>query len=203
MRNLLTAILFLSCSPAFAGLIHTYDFSVTATTGVLSGQSSTGQFSYSTPHADIGVLGLPFTDFSWRWDGVDYDETSVLWGFVWIDSLGKIDFTKDGAFGNRCGVGFCSVAGDLFSAADTWNIQYGLSSLSADWAPDGIGFRYHDFGTGPTLNGLGHATFSYLGASAPGSSSVPEPSTALTLGMGLLALWWFRSRRTSISESHT
>ena len=61
--------------------LTTYDFTVTADTGPLSGDVANGSFSFNTSIIPRGGGGLPesglLTDLSFTWNGVTYNEDAV------------------------------------------------------------------------------------------------------------------------------
>jgi len=81
----------------------TYQFSVAVTDGPLAGRSSTGTFTFDSsiivPNDSVSQTGL-FTDVSFVWDGIPWDETTVDSSFLGFNP----DGTLYGAlFGTNCG----------------------------------------------------------------------------------------------------
>ena len=73
-------------APAFATPI-TQLFSVTATTGPLIGQSSSGQFAYDSGSIPLGGSGSVegtnlLTDLDFFWHGITYTEATANTGFL-------------------------------------------------------------------------------------------------------------------------
>jgi hypothetical protein len=95
--------------PANADSI-TYNFSVTATTGPLTGITAHGTFAYDSssivPGGDIGATGL-LTALRFTWDGISYNETTANTGGLDFDAAGNLGLAL---FGTNCGPGFCGVA---------------------------------------------------------------------------------------------
>lgn len=86
----------------------TFNFTVTATSGSLSGQSSTGFFSFDDSIIPSGgglvrATGL-LTNLSFEWNSITYDTSTANTGFFDFGSSG--DF--DACFGTNASAGGCS-----------------------------------------------------------------------------------------------
>jgi len=80
-----------------------YTFAVTATTGPLTGTSSTGKFTFDSSvipdgGGEVRRPGL-FGDLAFVWNGIAYDETTANTGVLRFDSQGHL---VEGTFGNDC-----------------------------------------------------------------------------------------------------
>jgi hypothetical protein len=142
----------------------TYDFTVTATSGPLSGTVSSGSFSFDSsvivpagppatscrpstspcPPTGGGVAGSHLLDaLDFTWDSIAYNATTANTGFLNFDSSGNlISF----CFGDYAGAGGCAVRAGF-----------------EEWDVDGSEF-------------------------APVSGETPEPGTLVLLGTGLLSV---------------
>jgi len=187
MRRLVLGFAFLLFSfPAFAGPIYSYEFTVTGTSGPLTGEMSTGSFSYEATQFSERVLGLALTAFDFAWHGINYglSEVSFL-ASAWVDGAGRLDISPGMVstfFGNRCGPGACGVS----IGFESWNVEFGF--------PDAYGFennsilRYAFPGMDGVQNGTATLTLKSV-------TSVPEPGTLALLLVGLLGLVTVRRTR--------
>ena len=107
-----------------------YQFTVTGVTGPLAGVTSVGTFVFDPAIAPEGgdfvsVAGL-FTDLTFSWDGVAYDETTANTGTLGFEADGTLIYAL---FGTDCGPsGFgCGVGGGPNPKPHQWsfNIYYG------------------------------------------------------------------------------
>ncbi|MGH7030825.1 MAG: hypothetical protein ACREEZ_10405, partial [Stellaceae bacterium] len=121
------------CFAALAGLAFTaagvvkseaapvnYDFSITATSGPLSGTTATGTFSYDTssivPGGFNNNTGL-LTALDFTWDGITYNQTTANTGYLGFDASGALALD---AFGNNCSAGICTVV----AGEEQWYFGY-------------------------------------------------------------------------------
>ena len=161
------AIVALAVSGAADGSPITYDFTVDATSGVLSGNAASGSFTFDsgTIPSGGGIVGATdlLTALNFRWDGITYNARIANTGWLTFNSQGHVTFFS---FGNDCAALACTV-----------------NTPSTDWlaSPGAMGFVYS--GGGPF--GFGKVSYSLL-------TSVSEPATgtlfALALVLGALAL---------------
>jgi PEP-CTERM motif len=158
-----------------------YDFSVDATSGVLSGDAASGMFSFDsgTIPSGGGTVGGTnlLTALSFRWDGITYDASTANTGWLTFNSTGQLTFFS---FGDDCVALACTV-----------------NSPSTGWvvSPGAVGFVYS--GGGPF--GFGKVSYSLV-------TSVPEPATTALFGLALLLgilSMRIRDRLTSRSGSAT
>jgi PEP-CTERM motif len=146
-----------------------YDFSVTATSGPLSGTTASGSFTLDSSSVVLGGFnsgpGL-LTALNFSWDGITYDATTANTGILGWDSGGLL---TGALFGTDCGTS-CSIGGG----------QEG-------WWYDSFGPNFV-YGVANAGTGIGTITLP--------SSEVPEPPALLLLGAGLLGVAAFHRRRT-------
>jgi hypothetical protein len=161
------AIVTMAMSGAASGSSIMYDFRVDATSGVLSGDTASGNFTFDigTIPSGGGTVGTTnlLTALSFRWDGITYNASTANTGWLTFNSKGHLTFFS---FGDDCTASACTV-----------------NSPSTDWlaSPGAVGFVYSD--GGPL--GFGKVSYSLV-------TSVPEPATAalfaLALILGVLSL---------------
>ena len=167
----------------------TYDFTVTATSGPLSGTVSSGSFSFDSsvivpagppaqscrpatspcPPTGGDVAGSHLLDaLDFTWDSISYNATTANTGGLNFDASGNlISF----CFGNHAGAGGCAV-------------QTGFEQ----WTVDSSEFIYSVPG--------GHAYWFGTVTFAPVSGATPEPGTLVLLGTGLLGVLASGLRKT-------
>jgi PEP-CTERM motif len=168
---LLAAIVLASIPRAEASLI-TYNFSVTATSGPLSGTTAPGTFTYDSSSIVLGgsndSTGL-LTALNFTWDGILYDQTTANTGFLVFDATGTL---TTASFGNNCIAGACTAN----AAFEQWYIVTGTSQ-----------FKYAMSGVPSIFDGTETASL----------AKVPEPSTLVLLsaGFGALLLAGLRKQR--------
>lgn len=163
----------------FVPLCHsaplTYQFTVTALTGPLAGQTSQGSFSFDSsviiPGSTVQQSGL-LTTLDFTWDSIHYDETSADTGFLKFHNDGTL---ASALFGSNCVLGSCSVSAN---ALGQWII---IKSTNPIYSPPPV-FYYG------TPQGVYDGFVDYL---------VPEPASLHTMAVGLvvLALASIRIRR--------
>ena len=152
----------------------TYQFSVAVTDGPLAGRSSTGTFTFDSsiivPNDSVSQTGL-FTDVSFVWDGIPWDETTVDSSFLGFNP----DGTLYGAlFGTNCGPsGFgCGLNADPLPLSQWF---FGIS--------DGVGiFDYVSMLKDP------NPYYTY----EVSMSQVPVPGTGALVPLALGLLWGAR-----------
>lgn len=155
----------ISFAPAAQATAITYDFTVDVTSGPLTGNVSSGTFSYDsssiTPGGHNLAAGL-LTALDFTFNGTTYNAGTANTGALEFDASGNLTFF---AFGNNCAAGTCTVTG----GTDQWFVTPGPS-----------GFIYST----PTSNQGFSGDVTY----ALSSASVPEPGTLGLFGLGLLLL---------------
>jgi hypothetical protein len=169
-RSVIVLALVLVCTNAFA-VPMTYQFSVTATTGSLTGATSTGMFTFDSsiiPAAGGFVLQANvLQDLAFTWNGTAYDETTANTGLMQFNASGAL---TDIAFGNNCVAATCTVTG---------NTNQWFANLP---------FQFVYAVAGGTA-GRGTVTL----------TPVPEPTSVVLVGSALLGLAAAaRRRRTAV-----
>jgi hypothetical protein len=154
----------------------TYEFSVTATTGPLTGATASGTFTYDTssivPSTLVRATGL-LTDLNFTWNGITYDETTANTGALSFDATGTL---TNEVFGHNCFPGFCVIL--LFGDDDQWSFD--------NFGPMETRFDYFVPGAG---DGTGTISRSLVAA------AVPAPSALALLALGLVGLTSANVRR--------
>lgn len=149
-----------------------YEFTVTATSGPLSGTVSHGTFSYDSssimPGATNNAANL-LTALDFTWNGTTYNAATANTGWLDFDSAGQLD---NFVIGNNCSSGNCSVVW----GSDQWFAFPGM---------DGFGYSTPD---DPEF-WEGSITYSLA------TTSVPEPTALGMFGFGVLLLGGFVTLR--------
>lgn len=149
----------------------TYDFTLTALTGPLEGESASGYFTY-----DDAVVGpghnynAYFSDFSLVWDSVAYDESTVRPASLSITSTGVL---TNALFGSSCSPYYCEVF-------------EGRSNFVAAAALDNPFFTYL---TADVARGSGSLSWTRR------AESVPEPGTLALFGIALASVGLAQRRK--------
>lgn len=172
---LAAAAVLLIATPAAHATPITYDFTVTATTGPLTGNVANGSFTFDsssvTPGARNANTNL-LTNLVFTWDGITYTAATANTGSMTFDSSGRL---RNFSFGNACSAGSCSVA----ETEEKWYASLGIMG-------DGVkGFAYSVSGPPGTGTGYGNVVFS-LAPAIP--APIPEPGNLALFGGGLLLM---------------
>ncbi|MEO8809713.1 MAG: PEP-CTERM sorting domain-containing protein [Rhodanobacter sp.] len=150
-----------------------YQFSVHVSSGLLSGTSENGSFSYDstsiTPGATNKSTGL-LTALDFTLNGITYNADTANSGSLSFDAGGNL---TDIWFGNSCIAGRCG----LVTRGDSWFVHKLLSYTALGSA----GF--------PGPPGAGSVTFSRAAV------AVPEPGTLGLFGLGALMIGLFAGVR--------
>jgi len=145
----------------------TYDFTVTATSGPLSGDTSTGSFSFASslevPNTFDSALGL-LSSLNFTWDAITYTAATANTGYLDFGPTGLLDSY---CFGNDVNASGC------FERSGTTDFVVGGSS-----------FTYSVVGSGI-----------YFGTASFSPASVPEPITLSIFGAGLVGAVSLRRRK--------
>ena len=184
-KTILAGILLLALGPmtAQAGLMRV-NFTVTATEGPASGQSSTGFFTYDSSIAPSGggfVVDPALTELSFLWLGTLYDKTTATWTQGTFDSSGAVTnfalcTNNRDTGGSGCSDGDPSETGwTLFTTSFRYTRSPGLS-------------------TGCTYDPATNPSGCYEG-SVTWELAVPAPATLALLGLGLLGVGYRRRRQ--------
>lgn len=174
---LAAAALFADASSARAGL-ETFDFSVTATSGSLSGTSATGSFSFDSSiipagGGEVDNTGL-LTSLAFTWDGIVYAAATANTGMLTFDATGAL---VGAIFGNSCHIGGCGTTG----GQEQWTVEW--LRQSDFFSNDYFFFFYATPGYPFVGNGP---------ASISSTSAVPEPASLALFATVLLGLGWLR-----------
>jgi hypothetical protein len=157
----------------------TYDFTVTAVDGPLSGDVANGGFTFNSSIAPAGggfvtQSGL-LTALSFTWDGITYSSSTANTGAVGFNASGTLTSVL---FGDFCDGGSCSSG----AGTETWFVS---------GSDAGSGFAYST----PSSSGDFNGTVTFSPELAP--RSVPEPGTLSLLGVGLAGVGLMRRRKKS------
>jgi len=86
----------MAMSGAASGASIMYDFRVDATSGVLSGDTASGNFTFDsgTIPSGGGTVGATnlLTALSFRWDGITYNASTANTGWLTFNARGRVTF---------------------------------------------------------------------------------------------------------------
>lgn len=173
-------VLSLTLLVGVVGVTHastlTYDFTVTATSGPLSGDVSQGSFTVDSsiippgnggPPLDGGVFGTDLlTSLSFTWNGIAYSTSSANSSFV---EFGTGNTLVEAGFGTNCNQFGCGDAG----GTNGWYVFYNTF--------------YYALPAYPQFIFDGHVSYSV--------TPVPEPATNSLLGLCLAGVLFMRRRK--------
>jgi len=171
--GLVAAALFGACAAASATTI-TYDFTVTATTGPLAGDTANGSFSFNSSvipvgGGEVGLTGL-LTSLTFTWDGIAYNASTANTGYLHFNGSGAL---TDACFGNNASPDACQAN----QGTEQWVVNLGNSFF---------GYSVPQPGNNNPTAWIGTASFS--------RARVPEPATLALLGLALAAVAVMRRR---------
>jgi hypothetical protein len=156
----------------------TYSFSVTATSGPLDGVTENGTFTYDSSSIIPGggendSAGL-LTGLNFTWNGITYNQTTANTGALIFFTGGHLE---EAFFGDNCEASACFI----FLGTNQW---------------------YLFAVPGETLIGITYATPStgeetYYGTVTTSLSPIPEPSTLVLFGVGIVRLMLVGAARGS------
>lgn len=177
---LLSAAVLAFAVPAFTAnadaSIITYDFSITANAGPLSGITANGSFSYDSASITPGTSNLAtglLTALNFTWNGITYNAGTANTGGMYFDKSSNL---TEIFFGTNCTAGSCG--------ASNYTNQWWLN------AGPGIGDEF-SYGTPTSLQTFAELPYSLTRVPA----TVPEPGSLALLGTGLLGLTFIRRRK--------
>ena len=155
----------------------TYDFTVTADSGPLSGDVATGSFTFNSSIVPAGggflnQTGL-LTALTFTWNGITYNAATANTGSLGFNSSGTLSSVL---FGDFCNAGSCGSG----AGSDTWFVQ---------GSDSGSGFAYSTASS--TADFGGTVTFSPDLA----AHSVPEPGMLSLFTLGLAGVGLMRRRK--------
>jgi len=153
----------------------TYQFQVTATSGSLTGETSTGTFAFDSsliPPGGGRVVGLHlFNDLDFAWNGIHYDATNTQTGLLQFDSGGNLSQWEFGTACFTAGGGGCVVR--LIPPGFTdWEVRNNLASRPPSF------FEY----------GFPDLTFGFGTENVTNVAPTPEPLSVTLLGAALFGL---------------
>jgi hypothetical protein len=170
------AVALFGVSTAAMASTITYDFTVTASTGPLAGDTANGSFSFNSSvipagGGEVDGLGL-LTSLTFKWDGIAYNASNANTGFLDFNASGAL---IDACFGNNASPGVCQAN----QGTEQWLVSLGNSLFAYSKPVAGI----------PPTTWLGTVSFS--------PASVPEPATLALLGSALAVVGFVRRRKAA------
>jgi hypothetical protein len=175
----IAAAAMLAMSAAATGSPITYDFTVNATSGPLSGDTASGSFTFDSSTIPSGggtvfATGL-LTALNFTWDSISYDAVTANTGWLTFNPTGSL---TGFVIGNDCTALSCTVI-----------------TFTPGWlaAPGVMGFGYATAAHTPI--GFGNVSYSL-------ASAVPEPATFSLLALALACLGITRRRRAKLDNAN-
>ena len=184
MLPTLAALVVLVGTQSAKAAIETFDFSVTATFGPLTGASASGSFGFdsSIVPAGGGVVGATglLTNLAFTWNGISYTAATANTGQLTFDATGAL---VGAVFGNNCFPLGCETG--FPSGVEEWAVEWLVKS---DFFTEDASLFFY-----VVANTVGV----YLGTSSlTPVSAVPEPTSLALFVAGLLGLGSVRRRKT-------